>query len=124
MDFTTIMVLLASVSISISTIVVYRIIKKRYFKGVHWIFPISPIVGFFMMYFTSDGDTFLLMLKDVLIWAFILSMIYVNIKCLIFGSKRTFNNGKDFVSEVKKEWGSIKPSFKTKKEEKDDKKDE
>lgn len=117
MDFITVMVLMTSIAISALIIIIYRIFKKQFFSGIHWLFPASPIVGFIAMYFTSDNDTFLLMLKEVLIWAFIISMVYVNIKCLISGSKRTFNSGKSFISEIKKEWKIMKPSFKTKRKE-------
>ena len=123
MDFITFMVLMTSIAISTFIIIIYRILKKQFFAGIHWLFPASPIVGFIAMYLTSDNDTFLLMLKEVLIWAFIISMVYVNIKCLIFGSKRTFNSGKNFVSELKKEWKNMKPSFKTKRKERGNDKD-
>lgn len=112
MDIETIIVLTLSLLISAVIVLIYRIIKKELPHGIHWIFPISPIIGFVLMYLTSDNDTILLMLKDALIWAFIISMVYVNVKCLVIGSKRTIRSGKGFFTEVKSEWKKMKPSFK------------
>ena len=112
LDIEIIFVLVTIIFISAAIVTVYRLIKKKFFTGIMWIFPAAPIMGFVIMYLTSDSDTYVLMLKDSLVWGFIFAMVYVNIKCLIIGSKRTIRSGKGLYSEIKTEWKKMKPSFK------------
>lgn len=97
-------IILLIISFAISTLIViaYKLITKHYFKGLHWIFPVSPLFGFLCMYLTSNSDSILVNLKSVLLWGFIFCMLYVNIVCIIIGSKRTVKSGKGFFAELKK----------------------
>lgn len=97
-------------------IFLFRIIKKKYPKGIQWIVATSPLIGFALMHFTTDTDNTWIQLKEVLIWTFIIVMIYVNIKCLKSGSKRTFNNGKTMFQNLKEELKLLKPQSEKRKE--------
>ena len=70
------------------------------------------------MFFTTSEDSILMMLKDTLIWAFVISMIVVNIKFLVSGTKKRYDNSKSFMADIKSEWKNMKPSFKKKNTEK------
>ena len=112
-----------SVILAVLFCVLYRIIAKKNLSGWLWIIPISLPLGSFLMYFFTDSDKYIIMLKDILLFAFIISMIVVNVRFIISSSKSGIKRGKTFISDFKNEWNNnIKPTFKrTKKdgEEKD-----
>jgi hypothetical protein len=111
-----------SIILAVLFCVLYKIISKKSVSGWVWIFPISFPIGSVFMYFFTDSDSYFIMLKDELLWAFIISMIVVNIRFLIFGSKSGIQRGKTFVSDFKNEWNNnIKPVFKKNKKEENDK---
>jgi hypothetical protein len=60
------------------------------------------------MWATTDKDSFWIMLKEMLIWSFIIAMIYVNIKFIISGTKSRYKSGKGFVAGIKEELGKMK----------------
>ena len=81
-----------------------------------WVFPISLVIGYALMYFTTNEDSILHMLKENLIWAFVISMIVVNIKFLISGTKNRVENSRNFFGDIKSEFKKMKPKPKKKKE--------
>ena len=117
MVFEDIIVLIISLLIAIAIVTLFKLITKKWMKGWLWIFPISIPLGYALMFFTTSEDSILMMLKDSLIWAFVISMIVVNIKFLVSGTKNRYNNGKTFMADIKSEWKNMKPSFKKKKSE-------
>ena len=117
MVFEDIIVLIISLLIAIAIVTLFKLITKKWMEGWLWVFPISIPLGYALMFFTTSEDSILMMLKDSLIWAFVISMIVVNIKFLVSGTKNRYNNGKTFMADIKSEWKNMKPSFKKKKSE-------
>jgi hypothetical protein len=114
MVFEEIIVLVLSILIAGGIIALIKFVFKKDMSVWTWIFPISMLLGYALMFFTTGEDSILMMLKENLIWAFIISMIYINFKFLITGTKNRVSNGKNFMSEVKSEIKKMKPSFKRK----------
>ena len=114
MVFEEIIVLVLSILIAGGIIALIKFVFKKDMSVWTWIFPISMLLGYALMFFTTGEDSILMMLKENLIWAFIISMIYINFKLLITGTKNRVSNGKNFMSEVKSEIKKMKPSFKRK----------
>lgn len=118
MVFEDIIVLIISLLIAVAIVALFKLITKRWMEGWLWIFPISIPLGYALMFFTTSEDSILMMLKDALIWAFVISMIVVNIKFLVSGTKKRYDNSKSFMADIKSEWKNMKPSFKKKNTEK------
>lgn len=114
MVFEEIIVLVLSILIAGGIIALIKFVFKKDMSVWTWIFPISMLLGYALMFFTTGEDSILMMLKENLIWAFIISMIYINFKLLITGTKNRVSNGKNFMSEVQSEIKKMKPSFKRK----------
>lgn len=114
MVFEEVIVLVLSILIAGGIIAFIKLVLKKEMSVWTWIFPISMLLGYALMFFTTNEDGILMMLKENLIWAFIISMIYINFKFLISGTKNRVNSGKNFMSEVKSEMKKMKPSFKRK----------
>lgn len=117
MVFEDVIVLIISLLIAVAIVAVFKLITKKWMEGWVWVFPVSIPLGYVLMFFTTSEDSILMMLKDSLIWAFVISMIVVNIKFLVSGTKSRYNNGKTFMADIKSEWKNMKPSFKKKKSE-------
>ena len=111
-----IIVLLIACLIATAIVIVPKLVFKKWLTGWLWVFPISLILGYALMYFTTNEDTILHMLKENLIWAFVISMIVVNIKFLISGTKNRVENGRNFFGDIKSELKKMKPKPKKKKE--------
>ena len=102
-----------SIVLAILFCVLDRIITKKNISGWLWIVPISLPIGSILMYFFTDSDRYIIMVKDILLFAFIISMIVVNVRFIISGSKSGVKRGKAFISDLKNEWNNnIKPTFK------------
>ena len=54
------------------------------------------------MYFFTTSTDFFVNFKNMILSAFILSMIIVNVKCILIGTKRTINSGRNFTKEFKR----------------------
>lgn len=117
MVFEDVIVLIISLLIAVAIVALFKLITKKWMEGWVWVFPVSIPLGYVLMFFTTSEDSILMMLKDSLIWAFVISMIVVNIKFLVSGTKSRYNNGKTFMADIKSEWKNMKPSFKKKKSE-------
>lgn len=104
-----IVVLLIACLIAAAIVIVPKLVFKKGLSGWLWVFPISLIIGYALMYFTTNEDTILQMLKENLIWAFVISMIVVNVKFLISGTRNRMENGRVFFGDIKKELKKMKP---------------
>lgn len=111
-----IIVLLIACFLAAVIVIVPKLIFKKWLTGWMLVFPISLILGYVLMYFTTNEDSILHMLKENLIWAFVVSMIVVNIKFLISGTKNRVENGRTVFSDIKSELKKMKPKPKKKKE--------
>ena len=92
MVFEDVIVLIISLLIAVAIVAVFKLITKKWMEGWVWVFPVSIPLGYVLMFFTTSEDSILMMLKDSLIWAFVISMIVVNIKFLVSGTKSRYNN--------------------------------
>lgn len=104
-----IVVLLIACLIAAAIVIFPKLVFKKWLAGWLWVLPISLIVGYVLMYFTTNEDTILQMLKENLIWAFVISMIVVNVKFLISGTRNRVENGRAFFGDIKKELKKMKP---------------
>lgn len=111
-----VVVLLIACLIAAAIVIVPKLIFKKWLTGWLWVFPVSLVLGYALMYFTTNEDSILHMLKENLIWAFVISMIVVNIKFLISGTKNRVENGRNFFGDIKSELKKMKPKPKKKKE--------
>lgn len=111
-----VIVLLIACFLAAVIILVPRLIFKKWLRGWMWVFPISLVFGYALMYFTTNEDSILHMLKENLIWAFVVSMIVINIKFLISGTKNRVTNSKTFFGDIKSELKKMKPKSKKKKD--------
>lgn len=114
MAFDEIIVLIISAIIGIGSVFALKLILKDKFSPIFISIPFSIGLGYVMMWFTSESDTILLMLKDVLVWAFIIVMFYVNGKCLIKGSRSRVKHGRGLWNEIKTEYKNVAHTFKRK----------
>lgn len=97
-------VFLAILAVITSAIIITlkKLFTKKLFRGIEWVYPLSPIAGYIYMYFFTTSTVFWTNFKNMMLFAFIVSMIIINVKCLLIGAKRTINSGKTVVNEVKK----------------------
>ena len=114
MAYDEIIVLIISAFVGIGSVVALKFILKDKFNPILISIPFSIGLGYAMMWFTSDSDTILTMLKDVFVWAFIFAMFYVNGKCLIKGSRSRVKHGRGLWQEVKAEYRNVANTFKRK----------
>lgn len=70
------------------------------------------MLGYIIMLFSDDIFTFFDMVKTMTIWGFVLFMILINAKCLIFGTKRDVRRGKGYFSVLKASMYETKKIFK------------
>jgi hypothetical protein len=109
-----IIVLIISIVLSVGIVGLLKKLLKDKFKGIFWSFPILTVLGYALMWFTSESDTILLMLKDVFLWAFIGFMFFVNFYCIVKGAKSRKEHGKTFWSDIKSEYKNVAGTFKKK----------
>ena len=111
-----VIVLIIACFLAAVIVLVPKLIFKKWLTGWMWVFPISLILGYVLMYSTTNEDSILHMLKENLIWAFVVSMIVINIKFLISGTKNRVTNSKTFFGDIKSELKKMKPNSKKKKD--------
>lgn len=110
-----IIVLIISIALSTGISILLKKLLKDKFNGLIWSIPILTILGYVMMWFTSDSDTILLMLKDVFLCTFIGFMFFVNFYCIVKGAKSRKEHGKTFWTDIKSEYKNVAGTFKKKK---------
>lgn len=109
-----IIVILITTLLTLGSILLCRLLKHKWFDKWKWMLPISFPLGHIIMYYTTDQDGVLYMVKDVLLWAFVIFMIYVNVRLLIKGTRDGWGRGKKMFSEAKNAFHDISSSFKKK----------
>ncbi len=117
MAFDEIIVLVISMTLSIGIVILFKKLLKDKFKSAFWALPVVTALGYAMMWFTSDSDTVLTMLKDVAIWTFIGFMFYVNFYCIVRGVKSRKEHGQNLLKDIKSEYQNVAGTFKKKKKE-------
>ena len=113
-----IIVLIISMAFSIGIVILLKKLLKDKFKGIIYAIPVLTALGYAMMWFTSDSDTILLMLKDVFLSTFIGFMFFINFYCIIRGAKSRKEHGKTLWSDIKSEYKNVAGTFKKKQDEK------
>ena len=113
--------LLTTAALFLIIVIVYRLITKKFFTGLQWIYPCYLLMGYAFTYVLSDQDGYWEMMKSILLYAFIISMIIINVKAIKRGAKARMEHGQRFISDVKQTYQDVKGSFKRKSKRKKEK---
>ena len=116
MTWEEIVILIIMIALSALITVVFKLVSKKWPTGIRIVFPLSPIVGYGLMYLSSETDTFLTNLWHAVLWGFIFAMIFLNVKYMFIGSKRTVESGKTLYSNIKNSVDNVKTTFKSQKD--------
>ena len=108
---TEVLSLLTTIALCLIVVILYRIIAKKFFSGIQWIYPASFFIGYTLSYMIYDGDDYLGTMKNILLYAFIVSMIVINIKAIRKGTKSRMEHGKKMMSEFKSVYRDVKDSI-------------
>lgn len=113
MSIEEVLAIITNIAIGVLIVVLYKLIFKKTFEGMQWIIPGAFPIGSILMWLTTSSDSYLVMLKEAVLFSFIIAMIYINIYFVIKGSKSSVSRGKSFWKNLKTEWNdNIKPTFK------------
>lgn len=102
---------LIGLALSVAATVVCRLIKKKWLTPLACFAALCPILGYLIMMWTADVTTLWEMVKTMTIWAFVIFMILINVKCLIFSTKRDVGRGKSYVNIIKQSMFETKKIF-------------
>lgn len=116
---TEILSLLTTIALCLIVIILYRIIAKKFFSGIQWIYPGSFLIGYILSYMVYEGDDYLGTMKNILLYAFIVSMIVINIKAIRKGTKSRMEHGKRFIADCKEVFDDAKETLGKKKKKKE-----
>ena len=108
---TEILSLLTAIMLCLIVIILYRIIAKKFFAGIQWVYPASFLFGYALSYMIYDGDDYIGTMKSILLYAFIISMIVINIKAIRKGAKSRMEHGKRMISDLKDIYGDVKENL-------------
>jgi hypothetical protein len=100
--------LLTTIALFLLIVLVYRLIRKKSLSGWQWLYPCSLFLGYALTYVIYDQDNYWGIMKNILLYAFVISMISVNIKAIRHGAKSRMEHGKRFLSDVKTTYNDAK----------------
>lgn len=112
-----VLVLSIILAIGVGVLIKFMANKLNFKVGIWWIVPISLPLGWMLQHETCDGDTVFKVLWDSLVWAFVISMIVVNIKFLVLGGRNGFTRSKAMFKDLKESLSDMRSGidFKNKK---------
>lgn len=116
--------LVTTIALFLMIVIIYRLIRKKLFTGWQWLYPCSLFLGYALTYAIYDQDDYWGIMKNILIYAFIISMVSVNVQAIRRGTKSRMEHGKRFLTEVKKTYNEAKDNFSKKKSRKNKQKDQ